>query len=184
MRCNRCGKPIEDSMQYCPHCGSEIIRDSTPREAKGKRLDLLKEYDKAFLNQPEKKPKKAKKTIIYWLLGILLALFALALICYALGLSLPGAETISQNPSVVTVTQNDFVNTSDSSEFYLVTVGDGNRLSLRSEPNENATKLDRIDNGTRLLITEVHNGWGKTTYNNQAGWVCIQNEDGTYCIKE
>lgn len=184
MRCNRCGKPIDENAQYCPHCGSEIIPDSPLKASDGKPLNLLKEYDNQFLNQPKKKPKfeKSKKSILYWLLGILFALFVAAIVCYSLGWSLPEADTSSQSPG--TVTQSGVSSSSESGTYYVVTVGKGNRLSFRSEPNENASKLDRIDNGTRLLITEVQDGWGKTTFNNQTGWVCLHNEDGIYCLKE
>lgn len=145
-----------------------------------KKLNLLEVYDNYLLNQPVKKPKRSIRTVGYWVAGIILVLFVLALLCYFLGISLPGVGTNSSS-SISEVTQS-IPEISASGKYYVVSVGDGNRLSFRSEPNEDATKLDRIDNGTRLLVTEVQNNWGLTTYNGRTGWVCIQNEDGTYCV--
>lgn len=68
--------------------------------------------------------------------------------------------------------------------WYHVSVGKGNRLSLRAQPDEDSRKLDRIDNGTRLKITETRGNWGKTTYTGQTGWVCINQDGDQYVVKE
>ncbi|MBQ8469421.1 MAG: SH3 domain-containing protein, partial [Clostridia bacterium] len=68
--------------------------------------------------------------------------------------------------------------------YYRVSVGRNNRLSLRALPDEDSTKLDRIDNGTGLYITELRGNWGRTTYDGQSGWVCISKDGDTYCVKD
>lgn len=68
--------------------------------------------------------------------------------------------------------------------YYRVSVGYGNRLSFRALPDEDSTKLNRINNGTLLYITEVHGNWGKTTFEGESGWVCLRKDEDTYCVKE
>lgn len=72
----------------------------------------------------------------------------------------------------------------ETGEYYRVSVGKNNRLSLRAQPDENSKKLDRIDSGTRLYITEIRGNWGKTTYDGESGWVCLRMDGDTYCVKE
>ncbi|MCR5636471.1 MAG: SH3 domain-containing protein [Clostridiales bacterium] len=55
---------------------------------------------------------------------------------------------------------------------YNVTLTSGN-LRLREEPSTNSKTLTLIPNGTTLIITELLNGWGKTTYNGYTGWVSM-----------
>ncbi|MCQ2470539.1 MAG: SH3 domain-containing protein [Clostridia bacterium] len=47
-------------------------------------------------------------------------------------------------------------------------------LRLRSETNTNSTILANIPYTTKLTITNESNGWGKTTYAGQSGWVSLQ----------
>lgn len=72
----------------------------------------------------------------------------------------------------------------DNGEYYRVAVGSGNRLSFRAKPDEDSTKLDRIDNGTRLYITEIRGNWGKTTYGGETGWVCMTQDGDRYVVKD
>lgn len=74
--------------------------------------------------------------------------------------------------------------TSAKGEYYRVSVGSGNRLSLRAKPDEDSAKLDRIDNGTRLYITEIRGNWGKTTYDGETGWVCMTQNGDRYVVED
>lgn len=85
--------------------------------------------------------------------------------------SVPSETTEYYNQSITEET------TQPQGDYYRVTVGYGNRLSLRSEPNENSAKLDSIDNGERLFVTEVRDDWGIqliTEY--RVGFVCLNME--------
>lgn len=47
-------------------------------------------------------------------------------------------------------------------------------LSLRSDRNANAQRLDLIPNGTKLTATEELDGWYQVSYNGKTGWVSKQ----------
>ncbi|MCL2023433.1 MAG: SH3 domain-containing protein [Oscillospiraceae bacterium] len=49
-----------------------------------------------------------------------------------------------------------------------------NALNLRAEPKADAAILDRIPHKTSLVITEIYDGWAKTTYNDKTGWVSLE----------
>lgn len=82
-----------------------------------------------------------------------------------------------------TATDEDETPTGDGA-YYRVSVGSGNRLSFRAKPDEDSTKLNRIDNGTRLYITEISGNWGKTTYDGETGWVCMTQDGDRYVVKD
>ncbi|MCQ2445875.1 MAG: SH3 domain-containing protein [Clostridia bacterium] len=46
-------------------------------------------------------------------------------------------------------------------------------LRLRETPSTSGTKLATIPEGTRITITEIKDGWGKTTYSGKTGWVSM-----------
>ncbi len=46
-------------------------------------------------------------------------------------------------------------------------------LNFRKEPNTDCEILDKIPMGTILNISEIRNGWGKTTYNEKNGYVSM-----------
>lgn len=46
-------------------------------------------------------------------------------------------------------------------------------LCLRKDNSTNSTKLDVIENGTAIDIVAVIDNWGKTIYDGQVGWVCL-----------
>ncbi len=55
---------------------------------------------------------------------------------------------------------------------YIITTN-GSGLNLRAEPNPAARVYFSIPNGTKIVITDVVNGYGKTTYNGQTGWISM-----------
>ncbi|MCR5636098.1 MAG: SH3 domain-containing protein [Clostridiales bacterium] len=55
---------------------------------------------------------------------------------------------------------------------YTVTLSSGN-LRMRSEPSASADPIDQIPNGTKIVVTEINDGFGKTTYNGKTGWVSM-----------
>jgi uncharacterized protein YgiM (DUF1202 family) len=55
---------------------------------------------------------------------------------------------------------------------YTVVLTSGN-LRLREQPSTSADTIALIPNGTTLIITELLNGWGKTTYDGKTGWVSM-----------
>ena len=60
-------------------------------------------------------------------------------------------------------------NTNGSGTAYVTTAG----LNLRESASTSAKKLATIPQGTKIIITEVKNGWGKTTYSGKTGWVSM-----------
>lgn len=143
-------------------------------------FDIVPEYEKEY---EKRRQQNVKRRPFQW--KRFFATLALILVLILVGLLVAYSFTDdyqsagqTASPTVSSVQSNG--------EYYIVAVGKNNRLSLRSSPNDDSAKLDRINNGTRLLITEVQGNWGKTTYNGKTGWVCIQNsEDGdVYLQKE
>ena len=55
---------------------------------------------------------------------------------------------------------------------YVVSTG-GSNLNVRNTPSANGTILAQAADGTRLNITQVQNGWGKTTIGGVTGWVAM-----------
>ena len=52
-------------------------------------------------------------------------------------------------------------------------------LNFRAEPNTSAQKFELLEKDTLLKITEIsENGWGKTEYNGNTGWLSLE-----YCRK-
>jgi hypothetical protein len=46
-------------------------------------------------------------------------------------------------------------------------------LCLRESTSADTEKLDVISMGTKIDIISIDGNWGKTVYNNQVGWVCL-----------
>ena len=49
----------------------------------------------------------------------------------------------------------------------------GGKLNLRSSASSSGTVLTTIPNGTLVNITEISNGFGKTTYKSYTGWISM-----------
>ena len=47
-------------------------------------------------------------------------------------------------------------------------------LPLKVKPDINAARYTRIPAGTSLLIDQIEDGWGHTTYNGKNGWVALR----------
>ena len=62
---------------------------------------------------------------------------------------------------------------SGSQTNYVVNTSSGKGLNLRSSRSTSSKVLLSIPNGTALNITEVKDGWGKTTYKNKTGYVSM-----------
>ena len=56
---------------------------------------------------------------------------------------------------------------------YVVNTGSGKGLNLRSSRSTSSKVLLSIPNGTPLNITDIQNGWGKTSYKNKNGYVSM-----------
>ncbi len=147
-------------------------------------FDAVSEYEKVFEQLSKPKPPKKFRWGKFFL--TLLGIFFGIVVILSAVLSLMDArvdrtetnyyeeETYSDDTDENTIYNED-------GDYYIVTVGTNNRLSLREEPSEYSAKLDRIDNGTRLFIDEVDGNWGHTSYNDQEGWVCISENGDIYC---
>ena len=57
---------------------------------------------------------------------------------------------------------------------YKVNTGSSKGLNLRSSRNTSSRVLLSIPNGTPLAITDISNGWGKTTYKGKTGYVYME----------
>lgn len=57
--------------------------------------------------------------------------------------------------------------------IYIVNVGDY-KLNLRESPSTDSEILTQIPNATILSITEIKDGWGYTSYDNESGWVSME----------
>lgn len=152
-------------------------------------FDAVAEYEKVFeqLSKPTP-PKKFKwgkflLTLLGIFLGIVIVLSAVLSLIEAnvdhTGTTYYEEETYAEETyEDEPVDENSY---GDDGDYYIVTVGANNRLSLREEPSEYSTKLDRIENGTRLYIDELDGNWGHTKYNGHEGWVCISENGDIYC---
>ena len=157
-------------------------------------FNLLSEYEKAFVTKGILEQGKSEKLssillsiFVYVLLLLIVASILLSIFYHFVPHDMSSiSEPVSHVFQEESSDQNSSLDNATEGEYYIVTVGHYNRLSLRLAPSDDSEKLDRIENGTRLLITEVQGNWGQTTYNGQTGWVCIQNsEDGdVYLQKE
>lgn len=157
-------------------------------------FNLLSEYEKTFETKGILEQSKSEKlsSILLTIIGYLFLLLVVASILLSIFYHFVPydkssiSESVSQIYQEESSNQNSYLNNTTDGEYYIVTVGHYNRLSLRLAPSDDSEKLGKIDNGTRLLITEVRGNWGQTTYDGQTGWVCIQNsEDGdVYLQKE
>ena len=47
------------------------------------------------------------------------------------------------------------------------------KLNFRADANIGSEKIDLIDNGIVISVTEVSKNWGKTEYNGRTGWICL-----------
>lgn len=47
------------------------------------------------------------------------------------------------------------------------------KLNLRSEASASSAKLDLIDNNYSINVTETSGNWGKVSFNNKTGWICL-----------
>ena len=59
--------------------------------------------------------------------------------------------------------------------YYIV--GPSNQLRLRSTSSTSGSSLAIMPIGTRLKITEIKDGWGKTVYSQMEGWCSLE-----YCV--
>ena len=58
---------------------------------------------------------------------------------------------------------------------YKINVSQG--VNLRSGPSTGYSVLTAIPNGTTVYVSEISSNWGKTSYNGNAGWICLD-----YCL--
>ena len=63
---------------------------------------------------------------------------------------------------------------SGSQTNYQVDTGSGKGLILRSSRSTSSKVLLSIPNGTSLMISDISNGWGKTSYKGKTGYVYMQ----------
>ena len=47
-------------------------------------------------------------------------------------------------------------------------------LNLRKNPDTSSEVLCTIPNGERITVTEISNGWGKTSFNGSEGWIAMK----------
>ena len=93
-------------------------------------------------------------------------------------------STSSYDQSVSLNSSEDLEVNNSEGAYYRVSVGRGNRLSLRLAPTSDSQRLDRIDNGSLLYITTVQGNWCQTVYNGKTGWVCLSENGEAYCVIE
>lgn len=147
-------------------------------------FDAVAEYEKAFEQFSRTKPPKKFRWGKFFL--TLLGIFLGIVIVFSAVLALMEARVdrthsdYYEEETYIDDTDEDTAYENDG-DYYIVTVGTNNRLSLRAEPSEYSAKLDRIDNGSRLYIDEIDGNWGHTTYGDQEGWVCMSENGDTYC---
>lgn len=55
-------------------------------------------------------------------------------------------------------------------------------LNLRENPDSDSESLALIPNGEKVTVTEFSDGWGKTSYNGETGWISMQYAE--YCMSE
>ena len=58
---------------------------------------------------------------------------------------------------------------------YVINTNTGSGLNMREKPSVSGAKKGKsIPNGTKLLISQFQNGWGRITYNGEEGWVMMK----------
>jgi len=65
--------------------------------------------------------------------------------------------------------QNPTDNNSDN--IYEVTASS---LNLRTSPSTDSDSVELIPQGEKITVTEISEGWGKTSYNGQEGWIYME----------
>ncbi|MDD5924252.1 MAG: SH3 domain-containing protein [Clostridia bacterium] len=86
-------------------------------------------------------------------------------------LSMSYLTFVSSDTNVSTDTSTPVIPTSKTGT-YKVTLTSGN-LVLRQNAVAGSTQLELVPNGTLVVITEISNGFGKTTYNGKTGWLAM-----------
>ena len=66
--------------------------------------------------------------------------------------------------------------TTEDNHLYRVNVGKS-VLNLRSDKTTKSKILKTIPNNTELIITNIEDGWGYTTYSGKTGWVSMEYVD-------
>lgn len=156
--------------------------------------EIVDDYYRVFKTVKHKEPRKLslKKKLL-----ILFTIIVVPIVLFEITHHIPSLLHKDSTPSDQTVVlqtttrsysfeDSEMVESQDEldGDYYIVSVGKGNRLSLRLAPSTESEKLDRIDNGTRLYIIAVQGNWGQTSYNGKTGWVCLQENGDQYCVKE
>ncbi len=54
-----------------------------------------------------------------------------------------------------------------------ITNTNGRNLNLRATPDYNGKIIDKIPHGTKVYVTEVKGEWGKISFGDQTGWICL-----------
>lgn len=179
-RCSVCGEILEDSDRFCMNCGAPVETTEPIPKVEEKH------------ETPQSTFTGNQKALIA-LLAVIAGVLLVVLLLMSQG-SLSGDQSqkeellVTSPETTVVITTTTTTTTTTSTEangtWYIVSVGKNNRLSLRAEPDEDSFKLDRIDNGEWLFITEVRGDWGKTVYAGNDGWVCLRKNGEIYCVME
>ena len=126
------------------------------------------------------------------------AITAVLLLLFLVGCSNgeePNTSSENENPTTTVFVQEDFEeetetivqkettekkateaskteqNKSYESGTYIVSVGSGYTLNVRSSPSTNSETIDKITDGEIIEIERVSGGWGYTSYYTSCGWV-------------
>ncbi|MCD8019055.1 MAG: SH3 domain-containing protein [Clostridiales bacterium] len=59
------------------------------------------------------------------------------------------------------------------STWKVETLSSAAEINFREQPGETAKSLCKVPENTELVMEEFQNGWGKTTYEGQEGWVML-----------
>ncbi len=86
-------------------------------------------------------------------------------------LSMSYLTYVSSSMTISTDTSNSGTTTAKTGT-YKVTLTNGN-LILRSSASSSGGQVELVPNGTLVVITEISNGFGKTTYNGKSGWLSM-----------
>lgn len=187
----------------CPNCGAELLEEALFCSECGSKIELEKAEPESPRDEPvAEKTNSSRNGKI--LLGVMIFLL-IAEIAGMLWYFLPDRQkeatsTATESVAVTSTTtekataamqeETTFYETTTETPtqpqgaYYRVDVGYDNHLFFRAEPNEDATILDRLNNGERLYITDVRNNWGYTTFGGNSGWVCLSKNGNDYCVKE
>ena len=190
MKCPNCGAELPEEALFCSECGSKIeLENAEPESPPGEPVS-------------EKSNSSKNGKILLGVMVFLLVAEIVGMLWYFLPDrqkendsstttdSISGTSTTTEKATAAMQEETTFYETTTELQpqsqgaYYRVDVGYDNRLFFRAEPNENATILDRINNGERLFITEVRNNWGRTSYGGSSGWVCLSKNGDDYCVRE